>query len=124
MELTIKSIDITKADLGLRHEYVPQVSWNLAADEDDRVVVELDYLKVGERMKYISTIGDGGNLDTTRLFKDKVRKIKNFKLNGSAIKTAEQFLRFPVVREMDEMLNDVCMHLVLADTLNEEEEKN
>ena len=59
MELNIKNIDTKKADLGLRHEYIPETPFNMAIeDKDERVVFDCEYFRLGEKMNYSSISED------------------------------------------------------------------
>ena len=40
MNINIENIDAKKADLGLRHEYIPNTQFNMEQPEDERIVVE------------------------------------------------------------------------------------
>lgn len=125
MDLNIKNIDITKSDLGLGHTYVPQTVFNLAQKEDDRISMDIDFFKVGEKMKYtiLSESGFGG-LDIQRIFRDKVKAIRNFKVNGNPVKTSTAFLAYPSSPELEAIIMDVALYIVKADSLNEDERKN
>ena len=96
MNLDIKNIDITKADLGLRHEYIPQTEWNLAEkDEDKRVVFDCEYFTLGEKMKY-STVGEDNtmSIDFQKVFKKKVKGIRNLSICEKPVTTAEELLKY------------------------------
>lgn len=125
MDLTTKNIDITKADLGLRHIYVPQTPFNLGLEEKDRIAVDLEYFQVGERIQFTLMDEDGmKGVDFRRVFKDKVKSIKNLNINGNPVKTAKAFLLFPAIPELEAIMMDVVLHIIKADSLNEDERKN
>ena len=125
MNLNIKNIDTTKADLGLRHEYIPQTAFNKKQKEEERIVVECEYLKVGEKVKYTTTDEDGNtSLDFGKLFKKKVLEIRNLKINDKPVVSAYELLKYPGVLELEAIVIDVCAHLLNSDSLNEDERKN
>ena len=125
MDLKIQNIDTTKADLGLRHEYIPQTAFNKKQKEEERIVVECEYLKVGEKVKYTTTDEDGNaSLDFSKLFKKKVLEIRNLKINDKPVVSAYELLKYPGVLELEAIVIDVCAHLLNSDSLNEDERKN
>lgn len=125
MDLNIKNIDITKADLGIRHTYVPQVKWNLDNPEEDRVSVDCEYFRVGERMRYAVVGADSSaSLDFTKVFKEKVKGISGLAINGKAITTADAIVRLPAIPELEALMMDVVLHIISSDSLNKDEEKN
>ena len=125
MDLKIQNIDTTKADLGLRHEYIPQTAFNKKQKEEERIVVECEYLKVGEKVKYTTTDEDGNtSLDFGKLFKKKVLEIRNLKINDKPVVSAYELLKYPGVLELEAIVIDVCAHLLNSDSLNEDERKN
>lgn len=125
MNLNIKNIDTTKANLGLRHDYIPQTVFNKAQKEEEQIVVECEYLKVGEKVKYYTaTDNDGATLDFRKMFKQKVLEIRNLKINGKPVVGADELLKYPGALELEALVIDVCSHLLNADMLNEEERKN
>ena len=129
MDLNIKNIDITKADLGLRHEYIPDTPFNLAEkDESKRIIVDCEYFAAGERMKYSSMDADesGKNvsMDFRKAFKNKVKGIRNLTINGKAVTTAEELLKYPSVLELDALVINVVSHIMKSDELTEDETKN
>lgn len=126
MNLDIKNIDITKADLGLRHDYIPQTEWNLAEkDEDKRVVFDCEYFTLGEKMKY-STVGEDNtmSIDFQKVFKKKVKGIRNLSICEKPVTTAEELLKYPGIPELDNLMADVVAHILKADDLTEDETKN
>lgn len=125
MELNIKNIDVTKADLGLRHEYIPQTEWNKALDEDERIIVDCEYFMLGEKMKYSNITEDKEySLDFQKIFRKKVKGIRNLKINGKPVTTSEELLRYPGVAELDALMMDVVLHIIKSDELTEDETKN
>jgi len=127
MELNIKNIDITKADLGLRHEYAPKTEWNLAEkDEEKRVIFDCEYFMLGEKMKYSTVAGEDNavSIDFQKVFKKKVKGIRNLEINGKPVTTAEELLKYPGVPELDALMVDVVAHILKSDDLTEDEEKN
>lgn len=125
MNLNIKNIDTTKADLGLRHEYIPQTAFNKKQKEDEKIVVECEYLKVGEKVKYTTTDEDGNaSLDFSKMFKQKVLEIRNLKINEKPVVSASELLKYPGAIELEAIVIDVCTHLLNSDSLNEDERKN
>ena len=126
MDLNINNIDITKADLGLRHDYIPDTPFNMAIeDEEDRVVVDCEYFRLGEKMKY-STVNEDKEvtLDFQKVFRKKVKGIRNLKINGKAVTTAEELLKFPSNAILEALMMNVVLHIVDSDSLTEDEEKN
>lgn len=126
MDLNIKNIDTTKADLGLRHDYIPQTEWNLAEeDEDKRVVFDCEYFMLGEKMKYSSVGEDNAmSIDFQKVFKKKVKGIRNLSICGKPVTTAEELLKYPGVPALDNLMADVVAHILKADDLTEDETKN
>lgn len=125
MNFNYKQIDETKADMGLKHTYIPEVEWNIDCEEADRVSVECEYFKPAERTKYTSFSKDGANgIDIERIFRDKVKKINNLSINGKEIDSADKLLKYPSTIELDALVNDVVIHLLNTESLNREEVKN
>ena len=125
MNIDLKNIDTKKADLGLRHEYVPQTPYNLSLDDDERIVFDCEYFRLGEKMKY-SSIGEDKevSLDFQKVFRKKVKEIRNLKINGKPVTTAEELLRYPGVPELEELMMDVVLHIIRSDDLTGDEKKN
>lgn len=125
MNFNYKNVDENKTDLGVKHNYIPEVAWNIDCEDSERVSVDCEYFKVGERVKYTSFSKDGmGGLDLTKIFKDKVKKINNLFINGKEITSAEKLLGYPSSVELEAFISDVVVHLIEADSLNKEEQKN
>lgn len=125
MDLNNKNIDTTKADLGLRHEYIPQTAFNKKQKEDEKIVVECEYLKVGEKVKYTTADEDGNaSLDFIKMFKKKVLEIRNLKINDKPVVGADELLKYPSTIELEALVIDVCYHLLNSESLNEDERKN
>lgn len=126
MNLEIKNIDNTKLDLGLRHEYVPTTKLNEELPENERIVVDCEYLRVGERTSFFSmTTNEEVSMDVYRkIFTKKVRGIRNLTINGTPVTTAEELLKYPSITELDAILIDVAVHILRADELTEDEKKN
>ena len=127
MEFEIKNIDTSKLDLGLRHEYVPAVKFNTDLPENERIVIDCEYLRVGERTSFLSvSAGENEvNMDIYRkMFAKKVKGIRNLVINGKPVTTAEEFLRYPSTTELDAILIFTGNHILRADELTEDEEKN
>lgn len=125
MNLNIKNIDNTKTNLGLRHNYVPKTAFNMKQKEEDRITVDCEYLKVGEKMNY-TTVGKDGeaSVDITALFRHKVFGIKNLEINGEPVTSADSLLKYPGVIELEALVIDVSAHILNTETLNEDERKN
>lgn len=125
MNIDIKNIDTKKADLGLRHEYVPQTKLNLALEEEERIVLDCEYFLLGERSSY-SKVSDEEDvtLDFKKVFRKKVKGIRNLKINGKPVTTAEELLRYPGVPELEELMMDVVLHIIRSDDLTGDEKKN
>ena len=126
MKLEIANIDNTKLDLGLRHDYIPDTTFNMALDEGDRIVIDCEYLRVGERTSFISMTRDEEvSMDVNRkIFAKKVKGIRNLEINGKPVTTAEELLKYPSITELDSLLMNVAIHVLRADELTEDEEKN
>lgn len=126
MELNIKNIDNTKLDLGLRHEYVPDTKFNMSLDEDKRIVVDCEYFGVGEKLKYSSVDAqeETMSMDFRKVFKHKVKGIRNLVINKKPVTTSEEFLRYPGVATLDAILSNVVAHIIHSDELTEDEVKN
>ena len=125
MKLNIRNIDTSKADLGLRHEYVPQTPYNLSLDEDERIVFDCEYFRLGEKMRY-SSIGEDKevSLDFQKIFRKKVKGISNLEINDTPVTTAEELLKYPEVPELEALMMDVVLHIIQSDDLTEDETKN
>lgn len=126
MELNIKNIDIKKADLGLRHEYIPEIPLNMAIeDESDKIIVDCEYFRLGEKMNYSAMSEDKEvTLDFQKVFRKKVKGIRNLVINGRPVTTSEELLKFPGVPELEALMMDVVLHIIRSDDLTEDEEKN
>ena len=126
MELNIKNIDIKKADLGLRHEYIPETPFNMAIeDKDERVVFDCEYFRLGEKMNYSSISEDKEvTLDFQKIFRRKVKGIRNLIINGTPVTTSEELLTYPGAPELDALMMDVVLHIIRSDDLTEDETKN
>lgn len=125
MNLNYKQVDETKADMGVRHTYIPEVDWNIECEDEDRVSVECEYFRPAERTKYTSFSKEGtSGIDIERIFRDKVKKINNLLINGNKIETADKLLKFPSTKELDALVNDVVIHLLNTESLHREEIKN
>lgn len=126
MELNIKNIDIKKADLGLRHEYIPETTFNMAIEnEDERIVFDCEYFRLGEKMNYSSISEDKEvTLDFQKVFRRKVKGIRNLVINGKPVTTSEELLKFPGVPELEALMMDVVLHIIRSDDLTEDEIKN
>ena len=125
-ELNIKNIDTSKLDLGLRHDYIPTTTFNEVLDEKDKIVVDCEYLRVGERTSFTSvTREEEITMDIyRRIFAKKVKGIKNLVINGKSVTTAEELLKYPSVVELEALVLNVALHIVRSDELTEDEEKN
>ena len=126
MNIDIKNIDVKKADLGLRHEYIPDTVFNNSIeDESEKIVVDCEYFKLGEKMNY-STISEDKevSLDFLKIFRRKVKGIRNLTINEKPVTTAEELLKYPGVPELEELMMDVVLHIVRSDDLTEDETKN
>lgn len=126
MELNIKNIDNSKLDLGLRHEYVPDTKFNMSLEEDQRIVVDCEYFGVGEKLKYSSMDAqeETMSMDFRKVFKHKVKGIRNLVINKKPVTTSEEFLRYPGVTTLDAILSNVVAHIIYSDELTEDEVKN
>ena len=125
MELNINNIDVSKLDLGLRHEYEPQTEYNLSLDEKERIVMDCEYFAVGEKMKF-SKMDENQemSIDYTKIFRKKVKGIHNLIINKKPVTTADEFLRYPGIPVLDALMTDVVIHIMKADDLTEDEVKN
>ena len=127
MNIDIKNIDTKKADLGLRHEYIPDTEFNNAIeDENEKVIVDCEYFRIGEKMNYsnISAEDKEVSMDFLKIFRRKVKGIRNLEINGKPVTTAEEFLKYPGVSELEALMMDVVLHIIRSDALTEDEEKN
>jgi len=127
MNIDIKNIDVTKADLGLRHEYIPDTRDNMATDEEKRIVIDCEYLRVGERSAFLSVSADEKevNMDLYRkIFRKKVKGIRNLTINEKPVTTSEEFLRYPSTVGLEAIVINVVNHIFNSDDLTEDEEKN
>ena len=125
MELNIKNIDIKKADLGLRHEYIPDIILNEGVEDDEKVVVDCEYFRIGERMSF-STVSEDREvtIDFQKVFRKKVKGIRNLVINGKPVTTSEELLKYPGVPELEGLMMNVVLHIINSDDLTEDEEKN
>ena len=126
MELNIKNIDIKKADLGLRHEYIPEIPLNIAIeDESAKIIVDCEYVRLGEKMNYSAMSEDKEvTLDFQKVFRRKVKGIRNLVINGKPVTTSEELLKFPGVPELEALMMDVVLHIIRSDDLTEGEENH
>lgn len=126
MELNIKNIDTKKADLGLRHEYIPETPFNMAIeDKDERVVFDCEYFRLGEKMNYSSISEDKEvTLDFQKIFRRKVKGIRNLVINRTPVTTSEELLKYPGAPELEALMMDVVLHIIRSDDLTEDETKN
>ena len=127
MELNIKNIDVSKLDLGLRHDYVPEAEFNKALPEEERIVIDCEYLRVGERTAFLSLSAEDNEVSMDiyrKVFSKKVRGIRNLVINGKPVTTAEELLRYPSIPELDAILVYTGNHIFNSDKLTEDEEKN
>ena len=125
MNLNLKNIDIKKADLGLRHEYIPQTLLNKEAEENEKIIIDCEYFRMGERMSF-STVSEDREvtIDFPKVFRKKVKGIRNLEINGKPVTTAEELLKYPGVPELESLMMDVVFHIINSDDLTEDEEKN
>ena len=126
MNIDIKNIDIRKADLGLRHEYIPDTILNNSIEnEDEKVVVDCEYFRIGEKMTF-STVSEDKevSLDFLKIFRRKVKGIRNLTINGKPVTTSEELLKYPGVPELEAIMMDVVLHIIHSDELTEDETKN
>lgn len=126
LDIQIENIDESKADLGVRHEYIPQVAFNLAIEnEEERVVVDCDHFLPGEMSKYMTTNEDREMAyDLRKVFSKKVKGIRNLRINGKPVTTAEAILKYPSTLELDALVMDVALHIVKGERLSGDERKN
>ncbi len=127
MKLNIANIDITKLDFGLRHEYVVDAAFNKELPEEEQIIIDCEYLKVGERTAFLSVSADDNEVSMDiyrKMFVKKVRGIRNLVINGTPVTTAEEFLKYPATPELDAILIFTGNHILNADKLTEDEEKN
>ena len=126
MNIDIKNIDIKKADLGLRHEYTPQTPYNLAIENpEERVIMDCEYFRLGEKMNYSSISEDKEvTLDFQKIFRRKVKGIRNLVINGTPVTTSEELLKYPGAPELEALMMDVVLHIIRSDDLTEDETKN
>ncbi len=126
MNIDIKNIDIKKADLGLRHEYTPQTPYNLAIENpEERVIMDCEYFRLGEKMNYSSISEDKEvTLDFQKIFRRKVKGIRNLIINGTPVTTSEELLKYPGAPELEALMMDVVLHIIRSDDLTEDETKN
>lgn len=127
MNIEIKNIDTSKLDLGLRHDYVPDVKFNMDLPEEERIVIDCEYLRVGERTAFLSVSAEDNEVSMDiyrKMFAKKVKGIRNLVINKKPVTTAEEFLRYPSATELDAILIFTGNHILNADALTEDEEKN
>jgi len=127
MNINIKNIDVTKLDLGLRHEYVLDAAFNKELPEEERIVIDCEFLKVGERTAFLSVSPEDNEVSMDiyrKMFLKKVKGIRNLVINGKPVTTAEELLKYPSTSELDAILIFTGNHILNADVLTEDEEKN
>ena len=126
MNIEIKNIDVKKADLGLRHEYIPDTVLNNSIEnEEEKIVFECEYFRLGEKMNYSNVSEDKEvSLDFQKIFRRKVKGIRNLTINGKAVTTSEELLKYPGVAELEALMMDVVLHIIRSDELTEDETKN
>lgn len=128
MRVVLKGINIktdeNKLNINLTHEFnVPNTD----------IIVVCKYLRTGERDRF-AELTKGGNLITASrtIFAEQVKEIKGLVIENEfnndiqeiVIKKPEDFLALPRCDEFDLILNSTLLHLLNADVLSEEEEKN
>ena len=98
---------------------------NLSLDEDERIVFDCEYFRLGEKMRY-SSIGEDKevSLDFQKIFRKKVKGISNLEINDTPVTTAEELLKYPGVPELEALMMDVVLHIIQSDDLTEDETKN
>lgn len=128
MRVVLKGINIkvdeSKLDIDLTHEYhIP----------DTDVTVVCKYLRTGERDKVAELTRNGTLVTASRtIFAEQVKEIKGLVIENEfnndiqeiIIKKPSDFLALPRCDEFDLILNSTLVHLLSADNLTEEEEKN
>ena len=123
MNFELKNIDYKKTGVNLKHTYVIDTEENLT--DSNPIEVTCSYLKVGEKMEYFNTGKDGkGTLDTRRIIKDKVHEFRNMTVGGEPVTLPEQFLALPDDPRFFGLMMNIINHILNADTLTEDEEKN
>ena len=80
MNIEIKNIDTSKLDLGLRHEYVPEMKMNMDLPEEERIVIDCEYLRVGERTAFLSVSASDNEVSMDIYRKMFLKKVKGIRL--------------------------------------------
>lgn len=126
MKITIKNLDNSKLDFGLRHEYVPTTTLNKNLSEKEKIVVDCEYLRVGERNSYVTMNSDEEMTMGLyrKVFAKKVKGIRNLVINDKPVTTAEELLNYPSIIELDAIVLNVALHILNSDDLNKDEIKN
>ena len=127
MNIEIKNIDTSKLDLGLRHDYVLEAKFNMDLPEEERIVIDCEYLRVGERTAFLSVSAEDNEVSMDiyrKMFAKKVKGIRNLTISKKPVTTAEEFLKYPSTPELDAILLFTGNHILNADELTEDEEKN
>lgn len=115
-----KNIDMKKGCPVIEHIYTPDFEWN----KTDPVTFTCRYFKSGELTKYLKYSAEGTtSFDLIKIFTDQVLSINNLEVEGKLI-SKEEFLALPASQITQLLINDVALHLVNADALTPDEQKN
>ena len=119
-ELNVK---MEKGKPVLSHEYVPDLPWN-TGEENERVSVVCRYFKSGEYMRFNRTDRMGSMLDARQVFDSQVDSVKNFMDETGRLLDKKDILDMPGSAITNSLIYDVATHLILANSLTEDEIKN
>ena len=125
----LKDYDPTKANCALRATWVPTVEWNKNLEDDEKVTVEIEYLKSATVTDFMVTTQDsegekGTRFDFRKIFRKQVKKINNLEINGHALTKAMDVLEFPSCMYTDTLVHNVAAHLISSLSLTGDEIKN
>lgn len=120
------NIAVEKGKPKLEHEFIVPADWNgNDVPESKRISVICEYLKTGELSDYTQLSQQKTlKLSQRELFRDKVKEIRNFIVEGQEIKTAEEFLELPSSTKTTVILAAVTQHIAYSDSLTLDEQKN
>ena len=125
----LKDYDPNKANSTLRMTWIPTVEWNQNLEADEKVTVEIEYLKSATVSEFmITSVNDEGEKETRfdfrKIFKKQVKRINNLEINGYALAKATDVLDFPSCMYTDTLVHNVAAYLISSLSLTGEEIKN
>ena len=125
----LKDYDPTKANASLKTTYTPNVQWNEDLPEEEKVTVEVEYLKSAVITDYMTTTRNDDNeagtrFDLRKIFRKQVKRINNLEINDHKLTKAVDVLEFPSNLYTDTLVQNVAAYLISSYSLTGEEVKN